>query len=168
MRQRLKFREAELFGRTEYWKWGTIKKKDIPKSAWAPSCISCQKLQTKSGAKYLEKCWRAYQLRPSLSQSRLRALCTTNRNFINILSIIKAQSCHLLTDLPINKFNFYLTFCFFVYSNSACMSACIPSCKVNLVVSNSVWPYGLLEKAKAPHSSTLAWKIPWMEEPGRL
>ena len=26
----------------------------------------------------------------------------------------------------------------------------------------------LLEKAMAPHSSTLAWKIPWMVEPGRL
>ena len=24
------------------------------------------------------------------------------------------------------------------------------------------------EKAMAPHSSTLAWKIPWMEEPSRL
>ena len=24
------------------------------------------------------------------------------------------------------------------------------------------------EKAMAAHSSTLAWKIPWMEEPGRL
>ena len=24
------------------------------------------------------------------------------------------------------------------------------------------------EKAMAPHSSTPAWKIPWMEEPGRL
>ena len=30
-------------------------------------------------------------------------------------------------------------------------------------------PYALyLEKAMAPHSSTLAWKIPWTEEPGRL
>ena len=28
-------------------------------------------------------------------------------------------------------------------------------------------PY-LMEKAMAPHSSTLAWKIPWMEEPGGL
>ena len=28
--------------------------------------------------------------------------------------------------------------------------------------------YIFLEKAMAPHSSTLAWKIPWMEEPGRL
>ena len=24
------------------------------------------------------------------------------------------------------------------------------------------------EKAMAPHSRTLAWKIPWMEEPGGL
>ena len=28
--------------------------------------------------------------------------------------------------------------------------------------------YGWLEKAMAPPSSSLAWKIPWMEEPGRL
>ena len=26
----------------------------------------------------------------------------------------------------------------------------------------------VITKAMAPHSSTLAWKIPWMEEPGRL
>ena len=25
-----------------------------------------------------------------------------------------------------------------------------------------------MEKAMAPHSSTLAWKIPWADEPGRL
>ena len=25
-----------------------------------------------------------------------------------------------------------------------------------------------MEKAMEPHSSTLAWKIPWTEEPGRL
>ena len=30
------------------------------------------------------------------------------------------------------------------------------------------FPYNFLEKAVAPHSSTLAWTIPWMEEPGRL
>ena len=29
--------------------------------------------------------------------------------------------------------------------------------------------YGsVAEKAMAPHSSTLAWKIPWTAEPGRL
>ena len=26
----------------------------------------------------------------------------------------------------------------------------------------------VLEKVMAPHFSTLAWKIPWTEEPGRL
>ena len=26
----------------------------------------------------------------------------------------------------------------------------------------------IMEKAMAPHSSILAWKIPWTEEPGRL
>ena len=34
-----------------------------------------------------------------------------------------------------------------------------------------VWSLGRedpLEKEMAPHSSTLAWKIPWMEDPGRL
>ena len=29
-------------------------------------------------------------------------------------------------------------------------------------------PSDFLEKAMATHSSTLAWKIPWTEEPGRL
>ena len=37
----------------------------------------------------------------------------------------------------------------------------------------NLFPYSsyltfLSEKAMAPHSSTLAWKIPWMVEPGRL
>ena len=31
---------------------------------------------------------------------------------------------------------------------------------------NKIWPCE--EKPMAPHSSTLAWKVPWMEEPGRL
>ena len=35
-------------------------------------------------------------------------------------------------------------------------------------VSVEVNSVGLVEKAVAPHSSTTAWKIPWMEEAGRL
>ena len=31
-----------------------------------------------------------------------------------------------------------------------------------------LWAKSVSEKAMAPHSSTLAWKIPWTEEPGRL
>ena len=30
------------------------------------------------------------------------------------------------------------------------------------------WVWCSTEKAMAPHSSTLAWKIPWTEDPGRL
>ena len=39
------------------------------------------------------------------------------------------------------------------------------------VQETQVWSLGRedpLEKEMAPHSSTLAWKIPWMEAPGRL
>ena len=39
------------------------------------------------------------------------------------------------------------------------------NCKHTALQSTRLHP---LEKAMAPHSSTLAWKIPWMEEPGRL
>ena len=46
----------------------------------------------------------------------------------------------------------------FCYSN--------PSSLREGLFDNNPWNYS--EKAMAPHSSTLAWKIPWMEEPGRL
>ena len=36
------------------------------------------------------------------------------------------------------------------------------------VVKFYVYLEHISEKARAPHSSTLAWKIPWTEEPGRL
>ena len=46
---------------------------------------------------------------------------------------------------------------------SACLQLTLRKEKQNLLrLLRSV------EKAMAPHSSTLAWKIPWMEEPGRL
>ena len=45
----------------------------------------------------------------------------------------------------------------------------------NFISSTSIQIYTILstpessmEKAMAPHSSTLAWKIPWTEEPGGL
>ena len=49
----------------------------------------------------------------------------------------------------VEKFNFS-TFLCAISSDLALLSLCVV----------------LLEKAMAPHSSTLAWKIPWMEEPG--
>ena len=39
---------------------------------------------------------------------------------------------------------------------------------MNLVLILQIYKMNRLEKAMASHSSTLAWKIPWMEEPGRL
>ena len=39
-----------------------------------------------------------------------------------------------------------------------------PDLAEELLWTNALKP----EKAMAPHSSTLAWKIPWIEEPGRL
>ena len=38
--------------------------------------------------------------------------------------------------------------------------------KALLVLCNQIVYY--MEKALAAHSSTLAWKLPWTEEPGRL
>ena len=43
---------------------------------------------------------------------------------------------------------------------------CLQNKKQTSTFSNTHWE--LRETAMAPHSSTLAWKIPWMEEPGRL
>ena len=37
------------------------------------------------------------------------------------------------------------------------------------IIKSTITAYlSLYEKATATHSSTLAWKIPWTEEPGRL
>ena len=37
-----------------------------------------------------------------------------------------------------------------------------------LMALSIAWGRDLSEKAMAPHSSTLAWEIPWTEEPGGL
>ena len=44
-------------------------------------------------------------------------------------------------------------------------TTCVHACSVTSVMSASCDP---MEKALATHSSTLAWKIPWTEEPGGL
>ena len=42
---------------------------------------------------------------------------------------------------------------------------CISAVQLNLLTYKHVYTY-VSEKAMAPHSSALAWKIPWTEEPG--
>ena len=41
-------------------------------------------------------------------------------------------------------------------------------CRLFSFITLSMSCHSLPEKAMAPHSSTLAWKIPWTEEPGGL
>ena len=48
-----------------------------------------------------------------------------------------------------------------------CTSSSLP-CISQADLYNWMSSYNHSEKAMAPHSSTLAWKIPWTEEPGRL
>ena len=43
---------------------------------------------------------------------------------------------------------------------------CLPTMRETQV--HSLGQEDPLEKEMAPHSSTLAWKIPWTEDPGRL
>ena len=46
------------------------------------------------------------------------------------------------------------------------MVKCLPAMRETRV--QSLGREDLLEKEMATHSNTLAWKIPWTEEPGRL
>ena len=67
--------------------------------------------------------------------------------YIHIILVQILLNYRLLQDIK------YSSLCYMV-SPYCCSILCIVVC--------------ILEKAMAPHSSTLAWKIPWMEEPCRL
>ena len=64
----------------------------------------------------------------------------------------------------------------YLYNHRICCLFCLASftwCdvfKLHSLCSFPFYDYIIFhsEKAMAPHSSTLAWKIPWTEEPGRL
>ena len=65
------------------------------------------------------------------------------------------------------EFKYYIfmihnTFCILVLKTT--MSGTIRKSNLEFILRYSQAP----EKAMAPHSSTLAWKTPWTEEPGRL
>ena len=58
---------------------------------------------------------------------------------------------------------------------SMCVFLCVPKHMCKSIHSGIIQPnigingkIGKPTKAMAPHSSTLAWKIPWTEEPGGL
>ena len=111
-------------------------------------------------------------LRPHESQ-HARPPCPSPTPRVHSDSRPSTQRCHPAISSSVVPFsscldNFLLFFFFFV------MACIIWSCNVRYPESASlsfIFYYCVLftvEKAMAPHSSTLAWKIPWMEEPGRL
>ena len=72
--------------------------------------------------------------------------------------------------LVTNSLNFYLSEN--VSNLSFISEGCFLGCRIYIGDFFLVWDLGVLafslEKAMAPHSSVLARKIPWMEEPGGL
>ena len=57
--------------------------------------------------------------------------------------------------------------CFHVYILTLDQIVHIYGCSLDSSFNFYVWTFGL-EKEMAIHSSVLAWRIPWMQEPGRL
>ena len=62
---------------------------------------------------------------------------------------------------------------FAIYLTLVCMASLVAQRVKRLPAMWETWVRSLsqedpLQKEMATHSSTLAWKIPWMEEPGRL
>ena len=54
------------------------------------------------------------------------------------------------------------------YCLGMCMKSSIEGARNVLFLDLAGSNVSVSEKAMSPHSSTLAWKIPWTEEPGRL
>ena len=79
-----------------------------------------------------------------------------------------SQSQGLISSY-LSSFSWYLITCLFPHSLFYCPLSDDLSNTAEVIESWYKHLYGFLsEKAMATHSSTLAWKIPWMEEPGRL
>ena len=71
-------------------------------------------------------------------------LTVCNLTICKFLVYSKVITCRLFQDIEYSSLCYIVGSCCFIHSSL------------------------YLEKAMAPHSSTLAWKIPWTEEPGGL
>ena len=76
--------------------------------------------------------------------------------------------------LEVSKSHVHKCMCAYAHSWCLCLQKCVSH---DVLLTSSFgkkylyldYLWGMIsEKAMAPHSSTLAWKIPWTEEPGRL
>ena len=82
--------------------------------------------------------------------------------------LFQGSSGGLTTHLNLHGLSFYYYY-YFIFQTTLTFSSgqtgqAPLSFDWNLPLTTASW----LEKTMASHSSTLAWKIPWMEEPGRL
>ena len=91
----------------------------------------------------------------------------------DILHKVHCKNCGIKTRQTKSEiyviYKDYLIYCS-VPANKACnqnKSHSMSQCG-SLVLSIHTWELTSLVKSMAPHSSTLAWKLPWTEEPGRL
>ena len=86
-----------------------------------------------------------------------------NYKFLNIIKSFVFYKFSLISKNVLKNLNMtwihYMTLQF-RFSHSTHLPYCNKFFKAHLVIK--------MEKAMATHSSTLAWEIPWMEEPGRL
>ena len=88
--------------------------------------------------------WKYFLLKPYLTHFQILSCKKTNLNgWFNTIYCV-------LSDL------YYVNF----------TDSLKPLSKTAIGLCDTLWRQ--MEKAMAPHSSTLAWKIPWTEEPGRL
>ena len=83
-------------------------------------------------------------------ECRLLRVFNTLRNIINLRSITSTQLSPNTSYLALSQASRLTVFCF-----------CFGQGKYSFP---NIYTF-LTEKAMAPHSSTLAWRIPWMEEP---
>ena len=111
-------------------------------------------------------CW-LYRAYPSLAA----------KNIINLISVLTIWWCPSVESFMCCWKRVFARTNAFSWQNSVSLrlaSFCTPRPNL-LVVPGISWLLTfafqspiMTEKAMAPHSSTLAWKIPWTEEPGRL
>ena len=75
-------------------------------------------------------------------------------------------------ELRSQSFSFCQPLSWFCLKRSRVLSplspCCLPWLFLNPIVTNYRYSETKTETAMATHSSTLAWKLPWTEEPGRL
>ena len=78
-----------------------------------------------------------------------------------LISVIRVLFS-VLISLAIGLYIFFMSYCFDYYN-----LFWVRKCHVSrfILLAHNCFS---LKKAMAPHSSTLAWKIPWMEEPSGL